>query len=155
MRVSAFHESPGGSPLAVTVTGSPSGSETENVRDAATPTSSLFEASGPKTGARFRFATTQSNVAEPTRSASWTITVTVWVPALANESVPVIAPDAGSIARPSGRPEAAKVERVALEVARDDASDTASPSELAWSPGSATDGAAFGAWASSSSIWLR
>ena len=49
--------------------------------------------SRPKTGARFRFATTQSNVAAPTRSASWTVTVTVWDPALANESVPVIAPD--------------------------------------------------------------
>src|SRR5258706_4809905 len=61
------------------------------------------------TGARFRFVTVQVKLALADSVPSETVTVTLCVPALAYDNVPVIAPVAGLIVRLGGNPVALKV----------------------------------------------
>src|SRR5258706_3770175 len=87
--------SEGGNPVALYVSVSPSGSLAVTARLTVAFSAFVWSATAVITGARFRFVTVQVKLALADNVASETLTVTLWVPALAYDNVPVIAPVAG------------------------------------------------------------
>src|SRR5258706_39908 len=96
--------SAGGSPVALYVSVSPSGSLAVTARLIAPFSAFVWSPIAVMTGARFRFVTVQVKLALADNVPSDAVTVTLCEPALAYDSVPVIAPVAGLIVRLGGNP---------------------------------------------------
>src|SRR5258706_8056044 len=96
--------SAGGSPVALYVSVSPSGSLAVTARLTMAFSACVWSPIAVMTGARFRFVTVQVKLVLADSVLSKTLTVTLWVPALAYDNVPVIAPVVGLIVSAGGRP---------------------------------------------------
>src|SRR5258706_89672 len=87
--------SAGGSPVALYVNVSPSGSLAVTARLIGAFSGFVWSATAVITGARFTFVTVQVKLVLADKVPSETLTVTLCAPALAYDSVPVITPVAG------------------------------------------------------------
>src|SRR5258706_13537134 len=96
--------SAGGSPVALNVNVSPSGSLAVTARLIGAFSAFVWSATAVITGARFTFVTVQVKLALADNVPSETVTVTLCVPALAYDKVPVMRPVAELIVRLVGRP---------------------------------------------------
>src|SRR5258706_15318301 len=99
----------GGSPVALYVSVSPSGSLAVTARLTVAFSACVWSVIAVMTGARFRFVTVQVKLVLADKVPSDTVTVTLCAPALAYDSVPVMRPVAGLIVSAGGRLVALKV----------------------------------------------
>src|SRR5258706_3199689 len=95
--------SAGGSPVALNVSVSPSGSLAMTARLTVPFSAFVWSAIAVITGVRFRFVTVHVKLVLADNVPSETLTVTLCEPALAYDNVPVIAPVAGLIVSEGGR----------------------------------------------------
>src|SRR5258706_85738 len=102
--VAELIESAGGRPVALNVSVSPSGSLAVTARLIGAFSAFAWSATVVITGARFRLVTVQVKLVLADSVPSETVTVTLCVPALAYDSVPVMRPVAELIVRLVGRP---------------------------------------------------
>src|SRR5258706_696688 len=96
--------SAGGSPVALYVSVSPSGSLAVTARLIGAFSAFVWSATAVITGARFRFVTVQVKLALADKVPSDAVTVTLCAPALAYDSVPVMRPVAVLIVSAGGSP---------------------------------------------------
>src|SRR5260221_9208296 len=99
----------GGSPVALNAIGSPSGSFATTGRLIAAFSALVWSAIAVTTGARSTFVTVHVKLALALSVPAVAVTVTLCAPALEYDSVPLITPVVGAMARPGGKPVALKV----------------------------------------------